>query len=346
MNSKLSEVLKDYDYEVPPEAIAQEPASPRDNAQLLIYNRTTQKVLFDRFKNISLYIPEKSVLVFNQTKVIPARLTVHKKSGGSIKLLYIRHTPTTIYVLAPKKLTPGEQLYIDKRPYFTVKGRDGEHFALEPLFPITTLPELLERHGITPIPPYIKNSPLSEQQLREKYQTVFAESPGSVAAPTAALHFTQQLLESLRQKGHEIYFITLHVNQGTFAPLTPENLEHNRLHKEQYTIGPPTAHALTKARKQGKPIIAVGTTTARTLETQASSDDTLHSGSGTTTIFIQPGYKFKFIDGLITNFHVPQSSLMMLVAALTGREKLLELYHHARNKKFRFFSFGDSMLIR
>jgi len=211
---------------------------------------------------------------------------------------------------------------------------------LSPSFPIGDVQKVFMQYGETPIPPYIKNTKLSETQLREKYQTVFAKNTGSVAAPTASLHFTEELLEKLKQQGIQIEFVTLHVNLGTFSPLTEEALKTGKLHKEWYEISEKTAKALMKAKQEGRHIIAVGTTAVRTLEQSEGK-----AGEGETRLFIRPGDKFKFIDGMITNFHVPKSSLLMLVSAFVGREKLFELYGEAMKKDFRFFSFGDGMLL-
>jgi len=227
---------------------------------------------------------------------------------------------------------------------FIVKKKAGKYYDLLPSFKIKKLFAVLEKYGKTPIPPYIKNSPLTEKGLRKKYQTIFARERGSVAAPTASLHFTERLFKRLKNKGFGIEFVTLHVNLGTFAPVTEENLKTGRLHKEYFEINKKTAVALNRARQQGRLIIAVGTTSIRTLESVAKNGK-LQACSGITDLFICEGYKFKFIDGIITNFHVPKSSLMMLVAAFIGRKKLLKLYRYAINQKFRFFSFGDGMLV-
>jgi S-adenosylmethionine:tRNA ribosyltransferase-isomerase len=227
-----------------------------------------------------------------------------------------------------------------------VIGRTENQYIFKPSFPISRIIAILMRHGTTPIPPYIKHSPLSEKKLRTEYQTVFARVRGSVAAPTASLHMTPRLFRALKKAGHEVRYVTLHVGLGTFAPLTENQLATGKLHTEQYSIAAPTARALNAAKKAGRPIIAVGTTVARTLESAARGTARLTVPRGATDIFIRPGYAFSFVDGLITNFHVPRSSLMMLVAALVGREKILEIYRTAIQKKFRLFSFGDGMLIR
>ena len=229
--------------------------------------------------------------------------------------------------------------------HFTVISRSNSLYRLKPSFPISKLFNVLGRYGITPLPPYLRNSPLNEAQRGRQYQAVFARAPGSVAAPTASLHFTRQLLKRLARKGIEIRYVTLHVNMGTFAPLGVKELEEGRLHKERYTIDKKTARLLKTAKQQGRPIIAVGTTVARTLESASDAKGSLRKLSGLTDLFIREGYRFKFVDGLITNFHVPRSSLLMLVSALTGRKKLFELYRMAMKRKFRLFSFGDAMLL-
>jgi len=216
---------------------------------------------------------------------------------------------------------------------------------LKPSFAINKTFEVLERYGITPIPPYIKNIPLSEKQLRKEYQTVFADRKGSVAAPTASLHFTKSLLSQLKRSGIKIVFTTLHVNLGTFSPLTEELFKRSRLHSEYYEIGKVSADILNKAKKEKLPIIAVGTTVVRTLESASDNRGKINKLKGDTDIFIKEGYKFKFVDGLITNFHVPRSSLLMLASAFAGRKNIFNIYKKAISKKFRFFSFGDGMLI-
>lgn len=214
------------------------------------------------------------------------------------------------------------------------RTRDG-HYLLKPSFPISRIIDVLTRYGATPLPPYIKTTPRNEKQVRKEYQTVFARYPGSVAAPTASLHFTKKLLRDLKRAGHEIAYITLHVNLGTFAPVTDEQLRRKRLHPEYFTVPRATRDAIRYATCERRPVIAVGTTVVRALESKRSP----------TTIFIRPGYRFKVVESLITNFHVPRSSLLMLVAAMTGRSKLLTLYRRAIHRCFRLFSFGDAILI-
>lgn len=340
----LEKLLKRYDYHFPAELIAQAPAKPRDSAGLLVYDRTRKQASFDTFKNIGDYLPEGSVLVFNQTKVIPARLTVRKPTGGKVNLLYIGHHGT-VTVMADRKLEIGTVLKLAPKLSFRVMRHDGKYYALRALFPLKDIFKILETYGKTPIPPYIKHSPLKESQLRAEYQAVFAKLRGSVAAPTASLHFTKPLIAKLRKRGIDVRYVTLHVGLGTFAPLTQEHLDQGRLHAEWYSVDGATARMLTQAKKDGRPIVAVGTTVARTLESASSRTGMLRAGQGTTDLFIREGYAWKFVDALVTNFHVPRSSLLMLVSAFASRREILDLYKTAIAKKFRLFSFGDGMLI-
>lgn len=344
MSIDFDRLLQEYDYSVPPEAIAQAPAQARDSAKLLVYDRTSGRVAIDIFRNLAHYLPSRAVLVLNDTKVLPARLHLVRENGGHIEILYVRTDGNEIIALASKKLPPATTLFHKSKQLFTVIAQAGKEYRLRPTFPIAEIFDVLEREGVMPLPPYIKHSPLSPLQQREAYQTVFAHYPGSIAAPTASLHFTPELLAQLLTQGFSLAYLTLHVNLGTFAPLTPQHLHEGKLHQEQFTITQRTATQLESARREGRPVIAVGTTAMRTLET-ASDRNHIAVGPGTTDIFIQPGYTFNATDGLITNFHVPRSSLLMLVSALVGREKLFELYALALKKKFRFFSFGDAMLI-
>lgn len=334
------------DYSFPDSLIAKSPASPRDSAKLLVFMRATGELFFDTFRNLPKYLPQNAVLVFNETKVIPARLTLQKQTGGKVRVLYLATEGETIKVMADRRLALGSKIYLPKSEiYFSVEKHDEKYHFLRPSIPMTNIGEVFERFGETPIPPYIKHSPLSEQALRTKYQSIFAKHKGSVAAPTASLHFTKRLFSKLKRHGVDTAFVTLHVNLGTFAPLTEEQLKKNRLHEEYFEIAAKAAQKLNTAKKAGRPIIAVGTTVVRTLESAAGPHGQLTKLTGTTDFFIREPYRFKFVDALITNFHVPKSSLLMLVSALTGEAKLLELYQRAITKKFRFFSFGDGMLI-
>jgi S-adenosylmethionine:tRNA ribosyltransferase-isomerase len=343
---QLEKTLEKYNYSVPPNLIAQKPAHPRDSAKLLVYDKKSKKVDFDNFINLDKYLPKNTVLVFNDTKVVPARLTVTKPTGGKARILYTETKNGLMEVMSDRKLDIGSRIILSPTINFLVKNQSGKYYHIKPSFPINRLFYVLNKYGKTPIPPYIKHSPLSESKLRQEYQTIFAKTKGSVAAPTASLHFTKRLFEKLKTAGIGVEFITLHVGLGTFAPLTEENLKTGKLHKEFYSINPITAKRLNQYKKERRPIIAVGTTAARTLESAVNNRLQITNLRSETKLFIQEGYKFKFIDGMITNFHVPKSSLMMLVSALVGRKNLLNLYKKAIAKKLRFFSFGDGMLIK
>jgi len=354
--------LKKYDYKFPEKLIAQAPASPRDSAQLLVYNRKTKKIGFDTFLNLPKYLPKNCVLVFNDTKVIPARFSAYKTSGGRVTLLYTKKDSKYIYALAAKNLQVGDVLALDsgfhrngiknserqktkQRKNLKVIGKIEREYILLPNFHTNEIESILQKLGKTPLPPYIKNTPLSESKLRQEYQTIFAKHIGSVAAPTASLHFTTRLLQKLKQSGIQTEYITLHVGLGTFASLTSEQLKTQTLHTEFYEITKQTADRLNKAKKIGRPIIAVGTTAVRTLESACDKQDKLTKLKNGTTLFIKKPYDFKFVDGIITNFHVPKSSLLMLVSAFAGREQIQGLYKTAVQKNYRLFSFGDGMLI-
>ena len=336
-------LLAQYDYTLTKELIALTPAEPRDSAKLLIFERAKNIVTYSSFANLADFIPKGALMVFNDTKVIPARLSTNKKTGGVVEILCteIDETQNTCIALSNKRIAKGEVLSIGKTE-ITVLRTEGSYYTLE--FD-TNIMETIEHLGITPIPPYLKYTPLTEEKLRERYQSLFAKNKGSIAAPTASLHFTEELFNKLSKKGVNLAHITLHVNLGTFSPLTKSAIYENKLHCENFSISAEAAEKINAAKKARMPIIAVGTTAARTLESAAESDGSIKEQNGKTRLFIRAGYRFKVIDGLITNFHVPRSSLLMLVSALVGRKKLFELYKNAADHDFRFLSFGDGMLI-
>ncbi len=335
-------LLASYDYEVSDDMVALTPAEPRDSAKLLVYSRAEESVRYDTFANLAAYLPKDALLVFNDTKVIPARIYAQKKTGGMVEILCtsLDLPHNTCVALANKKLAVGDRLTIGDDA-LTLIANDGAYvFRAE-----NSLAGILHASGRIPIPPYLKHTPLTEEELREKYQAVFAAHDGSIAAPTASLHFTHELLEKLKAKGIESTRITLHVNLGTFAPLTEEAVAQGKLHDEHFDISTQAAEQINAAHAAGRPIIAVGTTAARALESTADAAGAVHAGASTTNLFIREGYHFNIVNGLITNFHVPKSSLLMLVATLIGREKLFELYTLAKTRDFKFFSFGDGMLV-
>lgn len=346
MTERFDDLLARYDYDLPSSYIAQAPASPRDSARLMVCRKADDAVSLDTFTNLAAYLPPRSVVVFNETKVLPARLHGKKQTGGHVELLYVRTEAPYVLMIANKRLEEGQRITITDNIFFTVQERREKGYAFLPSVPLDAVHGLLERYGETPIPPYIKETPLTESELKEEYQTVFAREYGSSAAPTASLHFTEALIEEIRRKGHDVRFVTLHVGLGTFAPLTESHVAEGRLHTETYVISPETAAFLNKAKGEGRPIVAVGTTVVRTLESAASETGKLERLEGDTALFIKEGYQFRFVLGIVTNFHVPRSSLLMLVAAFIGREKLLDLYERAKKEHFRFFSFGDGMLLK
>lgn len=340
----FQDVLASYDYAFPQELIAKEPVSPRDTARLMIYDRKNEKISLDTFANLPKYLPKNSVIVFNKTKVIPAKLTLRRTTGGIVSALLISVQQDTITVFVSKGVRPGDKLIWKGGHSFSVIVGGLQESLLKTSFPMTQLKDLLEEYGETPLPPYLKYSPLSEDQRRREYQTVYADESGSIAAPTAGLHFTEELIKKCEHAGHDVRYVTLHVHLGTFAPLTEEQWMTKKLHTEYYSIDPQTVASLNVAKAEGRPIIAVGTTTVRTLES-ASDRESIVRASGTTDLFLTEESSLHFADHLMTNFHVPRSSLLMLVSAFTGREKLLEIYQKAIDERMRLFSFGDGMMI-
>lgn len=335
---EFENLLNDYDYSLSPDRIALEPAEPRDSSKVLIYDRATDSIKEDRFINIAQHVPNGALLIFNDTKVVPARLPAYVETGGKVELLCTRFDGPDITALCERFLPVGSTLRITDSVHAKVLSKIGSEYSIR-LIGIEDVKPLLRELGTTPLPPYLKHSPLSEADRREKYQAIFAKNDGSIAAPTASLHFTDRVTSSLRSAGVEWQYVTLHVNLGTFMPLTKDAVRDGLLHEEHFEIPDETLQAIREAKKEGRPVIAVGTTALRALESA------FNGAQGSTRLFIREGYEFKVIDGLITNFHVPKSSLMMLVAALVGRKRLLELYAYAREHDYRFFSFGDAMLI-
>lgn len=344
--NEFQSLLASFDYTVPPDCIATAPVHPRDSARLMVYNRKSDSVVHTTFAGIGVHLPHGAVLVCNDTKVIPARLSAVNPAGRTVEVFVTQFSPhgRDAYILSNRHIEPSDLLKFPNGAEARVQEKNGKETRVE-LSAAHEWRSLLEEVGTTPIPPYLKHTPLTEAELRTEYQTVFARTEGSVAAPTASLHFTNELLASLEQHGVRIVYVTLHVNLGTFAPLSEESVATGALHREIFNIPDETQHVLREAKERGMPIIPIGTTALRTLESGFDAQGICHTPHGGTQLFIQEGYVFKMASGLITNFHVPQSSLMMLVSALTGREKLLELYKKAIAERYRFFSFGDGMLI-
>ncbi len=338
--------IKDYFYNLPENLIADKPSKKRDHCRLLTLKKSSGKINHLHFFDIANLLGPNDVLVLNQSKVFPARLFGKKNTGGNIEVLLIHQIKNDTW-LAISKPRPkvGQEIFFDHNLIGKVLRSDPITGQIEIKFNYKNnyFFQVLDKIGHTPLPPYIKTSQ-TEKTIRSEYQTVYAKPIGSAAAPTAGLHFTKELLSKLKQKGVQIEYITLHVGLGTFQNLRPENLESKTLHSEFYEIKPAVAQRLNQAKKSGKRIIAVGTTSVRTLES-ACGKKYLKSGKKSTQIFIYPPYKFKFVDALITNFHLPESSLLMLVSAFATKEKIFNAYQEAIKNKYRFFSFGDAMLI-
>jgi len=340
--------LADFNYDLPPELIAQTPAPERAASRLLHLDRAAR--LHDRlFTDLPDLLRPHDLLVFNDTRVIKARLHGHKASGGKVEVLVERITgprQAVAHVRASKSPQPGTTLCLAHAFEVTVRGRLGELFELE--FPAPVL-GLLEAHGAIPLPPYITHAADAHDESR--YQTVYAREPGAVAAPTAGLHFDQAMLARLTELGIERAFVTLHVGAGTFQPVRVQNLAEHVMHAEWFTVPQPTVDAIARTRAAGGRVIAVGTTSARALEAAAAAPNQpatgtrLHPAQGDTRLFITPGYRLRVIDALVTNFHLPQSTLLMLVSALAGLAPIRRAYAHAIAQQYRFFSYGDAMLI-
>jgi len=338
--------LNDFDYELPEELIAQTPLKDRSSSKLLVLNKNTGEVEHHRFSDIINFLEKGDTLVLNDTKVIPARLIGEKEETGAvIEILLLKNLEGDKWEALTK---PAKRVKVGTIISFgdgslkckcVLEKEEGiRHFEL---IYDGILYEILDKLGTMPLPPYIHEK-LEDQG---RYQTVYAKNVGSAAAPTAGLHFTTELMDSLKSKGINICYVTLHVGLGTFRPVTVENILEHHMHSEYYEIEEETCNVINETKKRGNRVVAVGTTTVRTLETVMNKYGELKSCLGNTDIFIYPGYEFKIVDNLITNFHLPKSTLIMLISALAGRENVLSAYKSAVLEKYRFFSFGDSMFI-
>lgn len=337
---------KDFYYELDPSFIAQHPEQKRENSKLMIVNKDNFDIEHKRFYNIIDYLNPGDCLVLNDTKVIPARIYGHRDhKDENIEVLLLKNTENTTWECLAK---PGRKLKLNTRIYFSDDLRaevididDEGHrylkFEFEGVFQ-----EILERIGSMPIPPYIT------EKLKDKdsYQTVYAKYDGSVAAPTAGLHFTRDLLDEIEKKGVDIAYVTLHVGYGTFKPVTSDNIEDHNMHSEYYIVNQEASDKINKAKEKGGKIVAVGTTSVRTLESVMTKLGKIEPCCDSTNIFIYPGYKFKIVDSLITNFHLPESTLIMLVSSLATKDIIMNAYEEAKKNDYKFFSFGDAMLIK
>lgn len=336
----------DFYFDLPQELIAQDPLEDRSASRLLMLNKTTGKTEHHVFHEIIDYLHPGDCLVLNDTKVIPARLMgIKEDTGASVEVLLLKRRENDIWetlVRPGKKARPGMKLTFGNGLLHAEvlevveEGNRLIRFRYEGIFE-----EVLDALGEMPLPPYITH----KLQDKNRYQTVYAKYEGSAAAPTAGLHFTKQLLDAIEEKGVEIAYVTLHVGLGTFRPVKAENILEHKMHSEYYQITKEAAEKINRAKKRGNRVICVGTTSCRTIESAADDDGKLQEGCGDTNIFIYPGYEFKVLDALITNFHLPESTLIMLVSALAGREAVLSAYEEAVRERYRFFSFGDAMFI-
>ncbi len=335
----------DFDYYLPEELIAQTPVYPRDSSRLLVYDKAKDKVFHEHFYDIKKYLKKGDVLVRNNTKVLPARMFAYTENGGKVEVLLLKRFDLReweVLVKPGKKAKPGAKLTINEELSLEVLSVIEEAGSRRVSFNFSgVFEDIISRVGEMPLPPYIKEK-LKDQS---RYQTVYAKVDGSAAAPTAGLHFTEQLTSELKEIGVEIVDVLLHVGLGTFRPVKADDINEHHMHSEYYEVSKETAEIVNRAKREGRRVIAVGTTSVRTLESVADDNGFIKECKGNTEIFLYPPYKFKCVDGLITNFHLPKSTLVMLVSCTSSREKILELYNLAVSEKYRFFSFGDACLF-
>lgn len=338
--------LSDYNYELPEELIAQTPLKDRSASRLMVLNRETNEIYHKHFSDILDYLKEGDCLVLNDTKVIPARLYgVKEETGASVEVVLLKQMEGNCWEVMTrpgKKTRPGVKIsFGDGSLKCTVQSVADDGLRIVKFEYDGIFEEILDRLGQMPLPPYITE----KLEDKDRYQTVYAKNRGSAAAPTAGLHFTEELIEKIKQKGVNVAYLTLHVGLGTFRPVKVEDIKTHKMHSEFYQISSETAELINKTKENGGRVISVGTTSTRTLETVADENGRIREANGWTDIFIYPGYKFKAVDCLITNFHLPESTLLMLVSAIYDREEILKAYDEAVKEKYRFFSFGDAMFI-
>jgi len=349
--------LKDYDYTLPPERIAQTPSPNRDHARLMVMDRQTGALRHHHFHDLPELLTPRDLVVVNNTRVVPVRLFGNKATGGKVEILILDYPGglrrleadgafvSTCLVKASKRPAPGTQLHFGEDLSAEILASNGECHTLK-FTSCGAFTSVLERIGIMPLPPYIKRpDPEATPSDRVDYQTIYATEDGAVAAPTAGLHFTPELMEALERRGIAVVALTLHVGYGTFVPVRVADIRHHRMHAESFCVSPQVAETVNRHRARGGRIVAVGTTSVRTLEYVADPDGKLRAMEGQNDLYIYPGYRFRLVDAMITNFHLPQSTLLMLVSAFAGREAILAAYREAIRQRYRFFSYGDGMLI-
>ncbi len=346
MMSPVSEQLRlsDFEFTLPEDLIAQTPAEDRERSRLLVLDRRTGTVSHRIFSDIETRLVRGDLLVLNDTKVFPCRIPAKKAGGGKAEIFLLEEKGINLWnALVRGGIDAGKRAAVASGIEVEVVAEAGEGIKLVRFLGVPDIRARLAELGRTPLPPYIKREPVAHDVGR--YQTVYARREGAVAAPTAGLHFTPALLQKLQDRGVETSMITLHVGPGTFQPVRATNIAKHRMHPERFNIPAEAARRINQARSEGRRIIAVGTTSVRTLETSAQTDGNVHAGEGTSELFIYPGYRFRVVGGMITNFHLPKSTLLMLVAAFAGRENVLNAYHTAIEQRYRFYSYGDAMLI-
>ncbi len=341
-------------YYLPPELIAQRPLSVRSDSRLLVFNRSDSKIIDSQFSQLGDFLSSGDCLVLNDAKVLPARFFARRCSGGKLEGLFLAENSTGVWEVMLKgarRVKPGDKLFLadkQKQNFCTVvvlERMNGGECRLK-VDADGGAETILDRIGFPPLPPYVKRNddPRVAAVDKLRYQTVYARKPGAVAAPTAGLHFTNRLIQQLKQAGICFAYLTLHVGEGTFKPITTENLEDHQMHEERFGIDQENARIINAAKDKGSRIVAVGTTSARTLETITAGSQVI-AATGATSLFIKPGYKFKNVDAMITNFHLPKSTLLALVVAFAGLENILAAYQYAIKQRYRFYSYGDAMLI-
>ena len=335
----------DFDYYLPEELIAQTPVELRNSSRLMVYDRKTKQVTHAIFRDIVNFLEKGDVLVLNNTRVLPARLFGKTKSGGKVEILLLKRLELDRWealAMPGKRARAGDEITFSDELSCKVEGYAEEGIRVVRFNYRGVFEDIINRIGAMPLPHYIK----SELKDSERYQTVYCKVTGSAAAPTAGLHFTVEDLQRIREKGIEIAEVLLHVGLGTFRPVKAKNVEEHKMHKEYFEVGKAACDIVNRAKAEGRRVIAVGTTSVRVLESVADESGFIRQGSGETGIFIYAGYKFKCVDAMITNFHLPRSSLIMLVSAFAGREEVLRLYELAVEERYRFYSFGDAMFIK
>jgi S-adenosylmethionine:tRNA ribosyltransferase-isomerase len=347
-------LTKELNYDLPAELIAQQPAENRSESRLLVLERKTGSITDSRFSDIGRYLRRGDCLVLNDTKVLSARFYARRESGGKLEGLFLKQQDDGLWEAMLKgagRVKLKEKIWLKSETgedycYAEVIDKTDEGKCVLRIEQESSAEEILERIGFAPVPPYIKRDAGLTQAGRDKerYQTVYAKKLGAVAAPTAGLHWTKELLEKLEESGIRVAYITLHVGEGTFKPVTTETLEEHRIHEEWFSIDARNAETINEAKKAGGRIVAVGTTSVRVLETICAGGQ-VRAGDGTTQLFILPGFRFGMVDAMITNFHLPRSTLLALVASFTGLETILSVYKHAVENRYRFYSYGDAMLI-